>query len=219
MLAVRLGAFADGVGHAQRGDDDLAGGEAREHADGDLPVEAQRVKNRLHRFTEATHVGLFDIGGLHLGFQDFFRGRGIRCLDSLGDGGVAREIGERPDDDRDGEDHRAGLGDELGGVLPHAPNNVAWLRHLIAREFEDERLRLHLEHEAGEHERGRDGKEQPDTVHADHDDGLPAWAIERADEGRTHQRIDGEACRAAHERHDEGGREPSLGVFDRARRK
>ena len=218
MLAVGLGAFADGVGDAERRDDHLARGEAREHADGDLPVEAQGVEDRLHRLAEAAHVGLFDVSRLDLGLDDLGRLGRVRGADTLGHRGVAREIGKRPHDDRDGEDHRAGLGDELRGVLPHAPDHVARLGHLVARQLEDERLGLHLEHEAGEHEGRRHGEEQADAVHADHDERFPAGAVERADERGAHERVDREAGRAAHERHHERRREAGLGVFNRARR-
>ena len=41
-----------------------------------------------------------------------------------GDLGVgARIVGERPDDDRDGEDHGAGAGDESPGALEHTMNH------------------------------------------------------------------------------------------------
>ena len=132
MLAIGLGAFAHGIGDAQRRDDDLAGGEAREHADGDFPVEAARIEDGLDAFTEAAHPGLLDIGGLDLRIDDLGRYADGGGADALFDRGIAREVGERPHNDSDGEDDRAGPGDELRGILPHTPKDIARLGHLVA---------------------------------------------------------------------------------------
>ena len=67
-----------------------------------------------------------------MGIDDLGRYADGSGADALFDRRIAREVRERPDNDSDGKDNRAGPGDELGGILPHTPKDIARLGHLVA---------------------------------------------------------------------------------------
>ena len=95
-------------------------------------------------------VELFDVGG----------GRDVGELVL----GQLRERHRRPDDDRQQEDHRAGLLKEDPSAVPDGQERNAQGRPAVGRQFEDELLRFAFEYGLAEHKRRAHGREDAEHV-------------------------------------------------------
>ena len=111
-----------GVEHAHRRDDNLLGCGSREHTHAHLPVEAQRLHQRLDGLTHLSHVGVFNPL--------------LRRL-SL----VAGEVTQRPHDDGSGEDDGRHLLQVLFALAPHVDGGIARSGFAVRRQFHH-KLRL-----------------------------------------------------------------------------
>ena len=137
-----------------------------------------------------------------------------------GGGGVRvlRVGGEEPQHDADAEDDGAGALQEKAGALEHLHDHVAQPRQPVGRQFHDHHGRRALEQRALEKPREAEGAQRAERIHEQHDAGLRQHRHGVAGQQRgDHQQVDGEARRAAHERGDEDGHKPVLGILDGAR--
>ena len=93
----------DSVDGAQRADDHFARRQRRDQSDADLPVEAQRLDDRLDRVADHARDALSDLRRLAV---------------------VQRQMRQHPEDDRHRQNHRAGAAQEdLGAIEQPQPSD------------------------------------------------------------------------------------------------
>ena len=133
----------------------------------------------------------------------------------------AREAGQGPQDDGRDEDDPAGALKEDRRALPQAKRDIGQPRHLIFGQFHHERAAAALDHGVAQDERGKQRADDPGDVQAEHDEALHADAgadASRGDERGDDQCVDGQARGTGHQRRDENGGQPILGIVDGAGR-
>ena len=131
------------------------------------------------------------------------------------------EMRERPEHDRNGQDHGPGAAEEDLRAIDEAERQAAGGRPAVGRHLENERRRCAPEDRGFEQSRRDDGCREADHIESDHRCGLGAeeraeHAALRGNEGRNDQGVNGQTRRAGHERGDENGRDPVPLAFDRA---
>jgi hypothetical protein len=221
------------VDDAERADQHLARGEARDEPDTDLPVEAERLDRGLDEVAEAAAEAVLEarLGALVIEAGERFVARGL-VGDRLGLGhsrvelrfayGVAREGEQRPEHDRDRRDDRARVREERPGALPHGAQHVHGLRPAVRGQLEEERRLRSLEDGALDHrrrtERGDDAqhvhREERDRARLEAERGARTRREGEGDDERVHR----QPSAARHERQREHRDEAVAAALDRARR-
>src|ERR1039458_8984387 len=200
-----LGCRVGAVEGAHGADHDLAGQDAGEQADADLPVEAEGGNGGLDEVAEAADEAVGE-----------FR-RGDRAARSLNH----RHVGQYPKGQSDAEDDGSGLAQEDARAVYQTEGQGAQGGHAVLGQLKDERRLAGLEDGAFQQPCGGHGPHKAGHIEAEHDDGAQAEKAVQVDdvgdEGGDHQHVNRQARGAGHERRDQNGRHPVTLVLDGAR--
>ncbi len=132
----------------------------------------------------------------------------------------SRIRGQKPEQNIDSQNHRAGTPQEKPGTIPHVPQHNTQQRSFIRRQFHDQHRRFAFEQGFFEQPGHQQRHHCAEQIHRQHRQPLqlqPAKDFYVGNARRNQQCVDRQSRRTTHQGRDQNRHQPVLGRFNRAR--